>query len=74
MTKVALFPGETNLKRSAGQVLDAASDAGLTSVVVVGMTSDGRLWAYSSDPNVAEVNLLLDRAKVGYLDRLDRAE
>jgi hypothetical protein len=70
---VTMFPGETTRKRPPDQILDEAQRAGLETVVVIGRDANGGLWALSSDPDLAQVNLLIDHAKTCYISRLGPA-
>lgn len=61
------FPGKTRLDIPVSKVLANASAKGATDVVVLGWDRDGDLFVMSSSPDAAEVNYLLDQAKLELL-------
>lgn len=65
------FNGITKLNISAERVLEAAAEAGLTGVVLVGYDEDGDEYFASSYADGGEVLWLLERAKHKLLTIVD---
>lgn len=64
----------TRLDVPAARILEAASGAGLSSVVVIGLDDDGDFYFASSSPDAADVSWLCLRA-IHRLQRIiDQAE
>jgi hypothetical protein len=53
----------TRLKLDAQQILNAALDAGLSDVVIMGFNNDGNEYFASSDPDAGNVLYHLERSK-----------
>ena len=66
------FPSDaTTLDLDPEVVILGAKEAQLQQCVIIGICSDGEFYLASSDANMAEVNLLIDRAKKRLLEHED---
>ncbi len=76
MGTVIDFPGPTRAPIDPAKILRAASEVEFETVVVLGHTLDGNLYAASSTADGGEVLWLMDRAKRmihKYADELEEA-
>lgn len=62
------FPGATRLETPVPKILAMAAGAQLESVVVIGWRESGEMYFASSQSDAAEVNWLLDQAKLELLE------
>lgn len=68
---VVKFPGKTCLRLPPRDILEAAAEADLAQVLVIGVPRgrdgdpdfDGELFFSGSEADLAAINLLIDRAK-----------
>lgn len=74
MSNVIKFNGLTKLDIPALDVLNAATEHGLDSVVLCGYDKDGKLYLASSLGDTAETVLLLERFKKFLLDYVEASE
>lgn len=71
MSNVTNFTGITVVPEPADKFLEKAKTWGLDTCVVVGLTNDGDLAAGSNISDVAELVLLLERAKKDLIEGLE---
>jgi hypothetical protein len=71
---VAVADVATCHELDVNRVLQAAYDSGLSTVMVIGVHDDGEVYVLCSDPDVAQANLLCDRAKMHFLDELKQGK
>jgi hypothetical protein len=65
--EIVNFPGVTTLDFPPESIIQKASEAGLTDVVILGYDKDGEEWFASSVADGAEVLWLLERLKLQLL-------
>jgi hypothetical protein len=66
------FTGITTLDLDPLQVIEAAKEAGLTEVVIVGVDADGAEYFASSIADAGNAGWHLDRAKWNLMRQVDR--
>ena len=71
MTNVINLPVVTTLDIPPERILDAARDADLRSVVVVGFTKDGAMYFAGSMADGGEVLWLFEKAKLHLLGAIE---
>ena len=68
MSNVEEFSGRTRLSTPVNKILANAAGKSATDIVVIGWDSDGKLFLMSSEADAAEVNYLIDQAKLSLLE------
>ena len=63
MSNVVHFPGVTTLPIPCDRVLNAAIDANLESVIVIGWTREGMLYAAGSNASIPDTLYLIEQLK-----------
>lgn len=71
MTNVVPFTGLSSLDRDPNRVIEAARDAGLSGVVIIGYDKDGEEYFSSSYADGGDVLWLLERMKLSLLKIVD---
>jgi hypothetical protein len=67
MARIFQFPGDTLIDLPVDQVINAALEANLVSVVIIGVTSTNEEYFASSQGNLKEVLWMLEQAKMDIL-------
>lgn len=68
---VELFPGDKRVtydRIPPTRVIDAAKDAGLAEVLIIGWTEDGRFYISSSEGYTPDLLAMCDLAKQNFLN------
>jgi hypothetical protein len=71
---VVYFPGPSRLDTPVGRVMEAAVEASLTEIVVIGFDEDGDFYFASSKADGGDVLWLLERAKHKLMTITDELE
>lgn len=74
MGDVTDFPGVTRLPSDPARVIEHASQAGLTSVVIIGFKEDGSEYFRASDADGGDVLWHLERAKHKLISMPDESD
>ena len=68
MSNVEEFPGATRHPTPVARVMALAAGAKLQTAIVIGWDESGELYFRSSESDAADVNWLLDQAKLSLLE------